>query len=284
LRQDRLGNRQLQGFCASWARDNLAALRTADPPVPESLHDRAADNWRPLLAIADLCSFGVEARAAAITLTGGDASDESAGVMVLEYIHQLFAAGKGTDRIPSLEIVESLAGMETRPWPEWRAGKPITQRQLARLLEPFGVQPRTIRIGETTLKGYVRESFTDAFSRYLPKTALPSATPSQSLESSDLDADSSVTNATGVTDRSVTETPEVADRNREKPYENKECAGVTDRNGVSGEAEEKTVGSPTRVRCRDCKFFDDEATLCLKLNKPVDPAYERQCPYFGAPR
>ena len=28
-------------------------LRVADPPVPAELHDRAADNWRPLLAIAD---------------------------------------------------------------------------------------------------------------------------------------------------------------------------------------------------------------------------------------
>jgi putative DNA primase/helicase len=40
--------------CARWAADHLAQLDRADPLVPGELHDRAADNWRPLLAIADL--------------------------------------------------------------------------------------------------------------------------------------------------------------------------------------------------------------------------------------
>ena len=34
--------------------DHASELREADPVVPPELHDRAADNWRPLLAIADL--------------------------------------------------------------------------------------------------------------------------------------------------------------------------------------------------------------------------------------
>jgi hypothetical protein len=40
--------------CARWAADHMAQLDRADPLVPGELHDRAADNWRPLLAIADL--------------------------------------------------------------------------------------------------------------------------------------------------------------------------------------------------------------------------------------
>ncbi|MDE2058616.1 MAG: bifunctional DNA primase/polymerase [candidate division NC10 bacterium] len=39
---------------ARWALDHIEELRDADPAVPDSLNDRAADNWRPLLAIADL--------------------------------------------------------------------------------------------------------------------------------------------------------------------------------------------------------------------------------------
>ena len=40
--------------CARWVADHAGELREADPAVPPELHDRAADNWRPLLAIADL--------------------------------------------------------------------------------------------------------------------------------------------------------------------------------------------------------------------------------------
>ena len=107
-RLDRLDNRQLQSFCAAWARDNLAALKAADPLVPESLHDRAADNWRPLLAIADLCGFGAEAREAAKTLAGEDTPTESAGVMLLEDIRQIFAE---RERRPDLvHLPRGLAG------------------------------------------------------------------------------------------------------------------------------------------------------------------------------
>jgi hypothetical protein len=34
--------------------DNVAVLTWACPSIPEALNDRAADNWEPLLAIADL--------------------------------------------------------------------------------------------------------------------------------------------------------------------------------------------------------------------------------------
>jgi len=30
-----------------WCEDNLKILTTADPAVPDTLNDRAADNWRP---------------------------------------------------------------------------------------------------------------------------------------------------------------------------------------------------------------------------------------------
>jgi len=36
-----------------WRDHNLKALTAADPAVPDTLNDRAADNWRPLLAVAD---------------------------------------------------------------------------------------------------------------------------------------------------------------------------------------------------------------------------------------
>ena len=44
---------QLARMAARWASDHLEALRRADPSIPLGLHDRAADNWGPLFAIAD---------------------------------------------------------------------------------------------------------------------------------------------------------------------------------------------------------------------------------------
>jgi hypothetical protein len=56
-----------------WCEDNLKTLSTADPAVPETLNDRAADNWRPLLAVADRAGseWPKRARDAALVLSGG---------------------------------------------------------------------------------------------------------------------------------------------------------------------------------------------------------------------
>jgi hypothetical protein len=66
--------------------------------------------------------------------------------------------------------------IEGHPWAEWKNGKPITQNGLARLLRKFGILSGTIRLDEgQTAKGYKREDFEDAFSRYLPpQTVTPS--------------------------------------------------------------------------------------------------------------
>ncbi len=58
--------------------------------------------------------------------------------------------------------------MEDRPWPEWKSGKPITLRQVAKLLGPFGIAPSTIRTMAGTAKGYLLNQFEEAFRRYLP--------------------------------------------------------------------------------------------------------------------
>jgi hypothetical protein len=44
----------LRSQAARWSMDHFDKLVDPDPQMPEALNDRAADNWRPLLAIADL--------------------------------------------------------------------------------------------------------------------------------------------------------------------------------------------------------------------------------------
>src|SRR5262249_8006243 len=45
--------RRLRSQALRWANDNIESFRDAEPEVPDALNDRAADNWRPLLAVAD---------------------------------------------------------------------------------------------------------------------------------------------------------------------------------------------------------------------------------------
>jgi putative DNA primase/helicase len=62
---------ELRRKLARWACDNADSLRAISPSVPESLHDRAADNWAPLLAIADTADadWSIRARRAALELS-----------------------------------------------------------------------------------------------------------------------------------------------------------------------------------------------------------------------
>ena len=63
---------ELRSEALRWGTDNLEALKTADTAMPEKLSDRAADNWRPLVAIADLagCEWPERARVTALALSG----------------------------------------------------------------------------------------------------------------------------------------------------------------------------------------------------------------------
>ncbi len=160
---------------ARWVADHVQALSAADPELPTSLDDRAADNWRPIIAIADEAGgdWPRLAREAAIKLSASSGDNSSTRVLLLRDIRDLFTH-RGTDRLASQEIVEELSRMEERPWPEWRNGKPMTKRALAKQLEPFGIRPKGIRIADRTPRGYLRDEMLDAFTRYLtPKSATP---------------------------------------------------------------------------------------------------------------
>jgi hypothetical protein len=157
----------LRRKCARWALDNLAKLADANPDMPQKLNDRAKDNWHPLLAIADLSGgeYPELARKAAIGLSGIDDDDEY-GILLLKDIREL-SRRDDTDRLSSDDIVAYLRDLQGRPWPEFKDGKPITTAGVARLLKPFKISPRHVRIGTDRTQGYHLEQFEWAFKRYL---------------------------------------------------------------------------------------------------------------------
>jgi Protein of unknown function (DUF3631) len=78
------------------------------------------------------------------------------------------AAFNGHDHLATKDLITCLADDEEAPWGGWHKGNPISPRALAHLLEPFGVRPKTVRLSSSeTARGYARESFEDAWKRYL---------------------------------------------------------------------------------------------------------------------
>jgi len=54
FREDRAADlTELQRKAIRYVANNLSVLTISDPDIPEGLNDRAADNWRTMLAIAD---------------------------------------------------------------------------------------------------------------------------------------------------------------------------------------------------------------------------------------
>ncbi len=155
---------------ARWALDNAEEMRAITPDLPKALHDRAADAWEPLLAIADLAGgeWPKRARQAAVILSGADAQEEEdIRVLLLSDIRDIFERRR-TDRVRTEALLEELASHEERPWREWKKGQPLSPHGLAKLLRSFGVAPKTYRDGFGNLnKGYLRPVFEDAFGRYL---------------------------------------------------------------------------------------------------------------------
>jgi hypothetical protein len=171
-RLERLSLKRVQTEClpirrkiARWVKDHGPALD--DPIVPESLNDRAADNWRPLVAIADLLGVGDEAREAAIKLSGGEVVDDSEGIRLLNDLRSLF---HHQDKYPTKVLITALESVEEAPWGDYRAGKPITAQQLAKRLKPFSIGPKQhwFEAEQKNIRGYAKDQFQEAFSRYLP--------------------------------------------------------------------------------------------------------------------
>jgi putative DNA primase/helicase len=229
FRADRTGHLDtLARRAMRWALDNIDQVRASDPEMPAGLFNRAADNWRPLLAIADAAGWGERAREACAELAGTLDDTQSAGVLALADVRDVFTMRK-VDRMFSADLVEALVAIEGRQWAEWKNGRPITKNGLARLLRVFRIAPESVRVEERTGKGYLRERFVEAWDRYLsaenPPT--PPFEPSRRHNSDEMGVSS--------TSATVTASDSVTVAKCEKPAPNGHCGGVTVQKGGTAE-------------------------------------------------
>ncbi|HRY93587.1 MAG TPA: DUF3631 domain-containing protein [Myxococcota bacterium] len=173
---------------ARWAEDHLDDLRDADPIMPHIASDRAADNWRPLIAVADAVGglWPELARTAAAALSAIPEDDDSPCLVLLADLRTLFAA-RGVDRLSSDEVAKHLAQIEEHPWSEYKRGRPISMCQVAHLLKLVDVHSGSIRLplGKTS-KGYMLSDLEPVFQRYLPAPVHQSGTTAQARNDSEI--------------------------------------------------------------------------------------------------
>src|SRR5262249_1262563 len=97
--------------------------------------------------------------------------------------HTVFL-GLGVDRITSAALVEALLDLDDGMWADWRGPndnrptRKLNQSELARLLRPFGIRPKTIwpaqrRPCDKRFRGYLRAQFETAWAAYCPTADTP---------------------------------------------------------------------------------------------------------------
>jgi hypothetical protein len=160
-----------------WAKKNrLAVERWYQANDVTCVEDREAELWLPLFAVCTLAAPErlSELESIARQLSGTKAASEPAdfGTKLLVDLRAIF----GTDRETTANLLSRLNGLSESPWPNWSNGRGLDGRFLSRLLRPFGIQPRNIRLGETVAKGYEKSDFEDAWSRYLLPVSATAAT------------------------------------------------------------------------------------------------------------
>jgi hypothetical protein len=156
--------------CKRWAADNFEKLRYHKPVIPKSVDDRARDNWRPLLAIAELVGsrWPETARDACLEISRNRAADdEDALVLLLKDMRELFDRNDG-ENLSSTQLVKALGKMEHRPWPDYHNGSPITARDVAKIFKLVRIQSQQVQVRGRRPNGYKREWFERAWSEYLP--------------------------------------------------------------------------------------------------------------------
>ena len=155
---------------ARWALDHIGELRDHDPLLPDNLNDRAADNWRPLITIAEAISdeLAEELRLAAKAISASTPDAQDIGEMLVNDLHTIF---DGEDFILTRTILEHLHAMESRPWIEYSRGMPITAHKLGNLLKRFGVTPTRQQQDNVRLRGYARTDLEPVWIEYLCEKA-----------------------------------------------------------------------------------------------------------------
>ncbi len=163
----------LRGQLHGWAQNHVGELGGAEPKLP--VEDRAADVWEPLVAVADLAGgpWPGWARDACrmLTTAAADDADGSFGERLLADLQVVFDEHT---TLGTVTIIDRLTELDEAPWADYY-GRRITDRDIAKLLRPYGIRSRQVWADGANRKGYHRDDLYDAWQRYAPPACAPPA-------------------------------------------------------------------------------------------------------------
>jgi hypothetical protein len=153
------------------------ALLNAKPELP--FKNRFADNWRPLISVADLCGpsdihdWPALAREAALEFNKS-VRDEDPEITLIEHCIGAFKS-ENVDRIRTEDLLAFLHSESM--WSEWEglkgnaASHQLTVHELATMLRDFDIKPRPFyplrrKPGDKTARGYMLAPFETAWQSY----------------------------------------------------------------------------------------------------------------------
>jgi putative DNA primase/helicase len=152
---------------ARWAADNGPKFGDTRP-LMETLFNRNADNWEPLVALSSVAGGKWSARIQSVIqkFLGAEESP-SLNETLLADIQEIFQS-KGVTKVSTADMIAALCSDDERPWGTYNKGFPIKPNQLSRRLKGFGIHPKSIRVSASdTPKGYCVADFGESFRRYL---------------------------------------------------------------------------------------------------------------------
>lgn len=159
-------NEKLCQSIVTWLEVNRSVIKDQVAHLPKVGNDRAEDNWRPLFKVAAVLgeSWANRCQKAYQALT--IAAEPELPTMLLQYVRDYFRCSE-LDRVTSSDLRVYLCEDEEGPWKTCNNGKSVTANMVAKLLRPYGIKPKTIRVNDKTPRGYELSQFEDAFERYL---------------------------------------------------------------------------------------------------------------------
>jgi hypothetical protein len=153
-----------------WATDFRDEISTAYEKMLETdlefLTDRNAEIWIPLFSICALAAPErlAELRSCALVLCLNKADDDTEDSLPLKLLADIrIIWPKGESRCDTKTLLEELKKLEESPWAEIQ----LSPRKLARMLSPFEVTPKVLRLSQDRARGYERHDLEAAFVRYL---------------------------------------------------------------------------------------------------------------------
>jgi hypothetical protein len=151
----------------------------------EYLNDRDADFWASLFAVCITCDPAriAELKKCAIALSGSKAKDDADNSFSLKLLADIRTVWPRDERAKergfiaekcfTADLISRLEQMEDSLWsgPDYR----LSPRKLATMLKPYDVEPKLVRIGNDTSRGYEWKTLEDVFARYLDDQTQQSA-------------------------------------------------------------------------------------------------------------